>query len=84
MVNGSHSGIPPIDPFPAAGSAMIGAGDAAFAVADDFNGSHRSGGSDAGAYAFQDGGNPGWVIAAGFKPALVNIRPNPPEDLQTD
>ncbi len=64
----SYAGMPPIDVFPAVGSALLGAGDPAHAVTDDFNCQGRPGGAlDAGAYAFAAAGNPGWIITEGFK-----------------
>ncbi len=56
------------DFFPVPGSAVIAAGDAAYAVADDFNGTPRDGSLDAGAYVCDGAGNPGWAIQSGFKP----------------
>jgi parallel beta-helix repeat protein len=84
MVNGNFAGSPPIDPLPAPGSALIGSGDAGHVVAEDFNGTPRSGVADVGAYKFQDGGNPGWQIVEGFKSMAPVKKPNPPENLQTD
>ena len=84
MVNANYLGRPPIDPFPASGSAMIGVGDAEYTVADDFNGTPRSGVVDVGAYAFDEAGNPGWAITENFKAANSPTRPNPPENLQAD
>jgi len=85
FASADYSGSPPIDAFPANGSALLGAGDLAYLVPTDFNGTARSGVADAGAYAFGDGGNPGWMITAGFKadsgPAN---RPRPPEDLRAN
>ena len=84
MVTGHYSGRPPVDPYPAAGSAMIGAATATHVVADDFNGTARSGTPVAGAYGYQDGGNPGWQIAENFKPSLASIRPNAPTDVAAE
>lgn len=67
FVAASFSGTPPNDAFPAAGSALVGAGDAAHVVGDDFNGTAREGVADVGAYRFDPAGNPGWTIQAGFK-----------------
>ena len=53
--------------FPSADSPCIGAADAAYLVADDFNGILRGDSKDAGAYGFDSGGNPGWAIARSFK-----------------
>ena len=86
FVGGNYSGNPPIDLFPAPGSALIAAADAGFVVAADFNNSPRSGTADAGAYVFSSGGNPGWTIGPGFKDAggTTVTRPLPPSNLQTD
>ena len=70
MVAGNYNGAPPIDPFPAPGSALIGAGDPAYITAIDFNGNPRGGSADAGAYAFDPNGNPGWTITPGSKRQL--------------
>ncbi|MFQ5635956.1 MAG: right-handed parallel beta-helix repeat-containing protein [Gammaproteobacteria bacterium] len=53
--------------YPTAESSLIGAGNAAHAPADDFNGAPRSGAVDSGAYQWSDGGNPGWRVTTGFK-----------------
>ena len=80
MVNGNYAGAPPVDPFPADGSALIGAGDPAYTTIVDFNGSVRSGSSDVGAYHYWPGGNPGWVITEGFK--SPGTPPMPPRNLR--
>jgi hypothetical protein len=67
FVDGHYGGAPPIDVFPAVGSALIEAGDSAHAVEDDFNGTARQGTLDVGAYRFHPDGNPGWPIGEGFK-----------------
>jgi hypothetical protein len=67
FVMGHFDGGPPIDVFPADGSALIGAGVAMYLPADDFNGTARMGAADVGAYAFAAGGNPGWMISEGFR-----------------
>lgn len=82
MIDGHYRGEPPVDPFPAAGGALVGAGDANYGVADDFNGNLRSGGVDAGAYHFDAGGNPGWRIAENFKSAPAIVAPRPPTDVR--
>jgi parallel beta-helix repeat protein len=84
MVNGNFSGSPPIDPFPAPGSALIGAGDGNHVVTEDFNGTPRGGAADAGAYAFREGGNSGWAISEAFKSLAAGPRPNPPENVQAE
>ena len=85
LVNGHYNGAPPIDVFPAPGSALIDAGDPAYVLASDFNGTLRNGNVDAGAYAFDAAGNPGWALSPGFK-VLVGSRktPMPPTDVRTD
>lgn len=55
FVNGHFGGSPPIDVFPAAGSALINAGSDLHVTTHDFNGESREGIADAGAYRFQDG-----------------------------
>jgi MYXO-CTERM domain-containing protein len=67
FVMGHFDGGPPIDVFPADGSALVGAGVAMYLPADDFNGTARAGAADVGAYAYAAGGNPGWAIAEGFR-----------------
>lgn len=82
LIDGHYGGAPPIDVFPSVGSALIGAGAAAHVTELDFNGTPRNGVADAGAYKFESGGNPGWVLAPGFKgPGADIVRPNPPTDL---
>ncbi len=73
-----HFGVPPIDLFPAPGSALLGAGDPAYATATDFNGEARRTPPDAGAYSFVPDGNPGWSVAAGFKSSTRGDVPRPP------
>ena len=77
FVNG-HYGVPPIDLFPKAGSALIGAATAQYVPAIDFNGATRVGSTDVGAYRYSASGNPGWSLAAGFKGGK---RPMPPTNL---
>jgi hypothetical protein len=85
MVSGKYAGAPPIDPFPAPGSALIDAGNSAYITAIDFNGEPRSGSPEAGAYTFTEDGNPGWTITPGFKPTVSeNGVPLPPTDLEVD
>lgn len=85
MIASNYSGTPPIDPFPAPGSALIGAGNAAHVTAVDFNGDPRSGIADAGAFKFNSNGNPGWVISEGFKAITNDVRtPLPPTDVQAN
>lgn len=83
FVAAHFNGAPPIDLFPRAGSALIGAAVAAHAVAADFNGTSRSGSADAGAYRYSAAGNPGWRIVAGFKAgAGAAAAPNPPTNVR--
>ena len=79
MVDANYTGAPPLDLFPSDTSALTGAGDANYTTSIDFNGNPRSGSSDAGAYHYQAGGNPGWVIGESFKSGAA--RPMPPTDL---
>ncbi len=62
-----------MDSFPIAGSNLIGAGDATYQPAVDFNGVSRAGTNDVGAYRYDPNGNPGWQISSAFKefPTLV-------------
>lgn len=69
FVSAHHNGSPPIDLFPKAGGALIAAGDALYVTTDDFNGTPRDNVADVGAYRFDAGGNPGWILTAGFKSA---------------
>ncbi len=66
FVSASYAGAPPMDVFPKAGSALIGTGDAARVVLEDFDRRPRNGVADVGAYAYA-AGPPGWTITAGFK-----------------
>lgn len=56
-----------LDVYPTADSALLGAGDPAYAANADFNGTERLSGVDAGAYAWTGAGNPGWRVTSGFK-----------------
>ena len=67
------------DAFPIPGSALIGAGNVAYVVVEDFNGTPRGGVADAGAYLYDPNGNPGWEIAPGFK-----VIPIPAGDANVD
>lgn len=69
LVAADYSGTLPQDVFPATGSLLNGAGDPAWTVAGDFNGTPREGTTDTGAYRYAPGGNPGWPIGPGFKPS---------------
>lgn len=72
FVGANFGNTVPNDVFPSAGSALPAAGDAAHVVTDDFNGTLRQGAADVGAYKFDPGGNPGWVLQAGFKDVTGN------------
>jgi len=79
FVAAHFNGVPPIDVFPKAGSALIGAAAAVHQPPTDFNGTSRTGSADAGAYRSGAAGNPGWRIAAGFKTTAGAVAaPNPP------
>ncbi|EYF01362.1 right-handed parallel beta-helix repeat-containing protein [Chondromyces apiculatus] len=67
FVGASYTGAPPNDVFPKVGSALVGVADTGYVVGNDFNGVSREGTADVGAYRFEEGGNPGWTIVAGFK-----------------
>ena len=85
FVAASYAGAPPIDVFPAPGSALVDAGDSNYVTEYDFNNNPRGGTADAGAYLFSDNGNPGWEIGEGFKtPGNPVTRPMPPEDVRAD
>jgi len=84
FVSGHYNGAPPIDVFPKAGSALVGAGNAARVTDADFNGTPRNGVADAGAYRFAAGGNPGWTLAAGFKGTATGPVPNPPTNVNAN
>lgn len=47
--------------------ALVGSGDLAYVVADDFNGTLREGIADVGAYEFSADGNVGWPLDEDFK-----------------
>jgi parallel beta-helix repeat protein len=53
--------------YPAPGSKLIDAGNAAYAPPDDFNGTPRTGTPEAGAYTWTQNANPGWPVTPGFK-----------------
>jgi len=56
-----------LDVYPHADSTLLDAGDSARAPSDDFNGTPRSGGTDAGAYGWSGGVNPGWRVTDALK-----------------
>ncbi len=69
--------------YPAADSALIDAGDPAFGVASDFNGTPRDGRPDAGAYTWTGPENPGWTPGPGFKGGGPEAAiPSPPENVR--
>jgi hypothetical protein len=85
MIAAHYSGSPPIDVFPATGSALNAAGDPGDVTDTDFNSDPRNGIPDVGAYTYRPGGNPGWTIAADFKQASnAPTRPRPPTDVQAN
>jgi hypothetical protein len=85
FVDGHYGGAPPLDLFPSPDSALIGAGAALHVAGSDFNGTPRSGAADAGAYQFEAGGNPGWVLAPAFKSQGADaVRPNPPTNVTAE
>ena len=53
--------------YPSSDSPLLGAGNPGRVVADDFNGTARTGAVDAGAYTWVGAGNPGWPVGPGFK-----------------
>lgn len=67
FANAHFGGAPPMDVFPKLGSALIGAGNPQFDVTRDFNENLRTSPADVGAYSFDTGGNPGWMITNDFK-----------------
>jgi len=82
---GHYGGAPPIDLFPAGGSALIAAGSASHVADVDFNATPRGGVADAGAYKFQSSGNPGWKLGAGFKSQGGNAAaPRPPSNFDSN
>lgn len=83
FVSANFNGAPPLDLFPKAGSALIGAGSTNHLVDFDFNGTPRAGTADAGAYKYQAGGNPGWTLAPAFKASGGTV-PKPPTDVSAN
>jgi hypothetical protein len=74
-----------MDAYPAAGSALIDAGDAAFRTPTDFNGTPRTGAPEAGAYHYGASQNPGWRVGPGFKPfGGDTIAPSPPTEVRAE
>ncbi|MBK8013381.1 MAG: right-handed parallel beta-helix repeat-containing protein [Deltaproteobacteria bacterium] len=67
FVDANFSGAPPMDVFPKALGALVGAGSTTDVVEFDFNGTARAGVADVGAYAFDSSGNPGWILAPVMK-----------------
>jgi MYXO-CTERM domain-containing protein len=75
FISASYSGTLPNDVFPAAGSALIAAGNPQYAVTDDFNDTPRAGSVDVGAYLYA-AMNPGAPLADDFKaetPSMGNM-----------
>ncbi len=62
--------------YPTHDSPLLGAGDPAYVTPVDFNGTTRTGNTDAGAYTWSGDPNPGWYIQANFKSS--NPTPTPP------
>ena len=78
LIDADYDRLPPVDVFPAPGSQLVGSGVKAFVTAVDFNGSKRNGEADAGAYKFDENGNPGWVLQPAFKePGIRATMPQP-------
>lgn len=75
----AHAGAGVMNVFPAAGGALIAAGDTAHVLDFDFNGTPRQGVADIGAYRFDAAGNPGWTIAPEFKDTPA-AEPEIPDD----
>jgi len=68
------------DVYPRVGSALIGAGDPAHTLAEDFNGLGRADNApDAGAYEFSTDTNPGWMVSEAFK--TLAMTPDPPDPM---
>jgi hypothetical protein len=67
FVSASYSGAPPQNLLPAPGSLLVGAGNPAYTVADDFNGIPRHDTRDIGAYRYLAEGDPGWPLQGAFK-----------------
>lgn len=68
FVAATFSGTLPQDLFPASGSDLISVAHGTWLATDDFNRRARFSPGDVGAYRFEAGGNPGWPLAAAFKP----------------
>ena len=60
--------------YPGDASMLIGAGDPRYTTPVDFNGKRRSQRVDAGAYVHSGADNPGWAVAAGFKPVVTDVQ----------
>jgi len=71
--------------YPTSDSRVIDAGDPAYGIPTDFNGTSRAGTPDAGAYTWTGVSNPGWLPGPGFKDAGEQdvIAPAAPQDLRT-
>jgi hypothetical protein len=84
FIDAHFGGAPPIDVFPQAGGALVGAGDAGYVPELDFNGAARGGAANVGAYRFASGGNAGWVLAPQFKSPATAATPRAPTALQVN
>lgn len=82
LADADYRGAPPIDVFPAPGSALLRASQGHFG-GPDFNGVGRSPLTDVGAYVGVAGGNPGWALAPGFKEPPAEPAPPPPAEAHT-
>jgi MYXO-CTERM domain-containing protein len=63
--------------YPPAGSALLGAGDAAYTLPDDFDRRARGASVDSGAYAREASGMPAWLAEEGFK--VLGVTPPAPD-----
>ena len=75
FVMANFGGAPPMNVFPAAGSALVGAGVVVHVTELDFDYTARAGVADVGAYAFASGA-PGWVLGEGFKGGIPGPGPS--------
>ena len=69
LVAATYSGALPQDVYPAPGSGLAGAADPAWLADYDFNLRARGADADIGAYRAGGAANPGWILAADFRPA---------------
>jgi hypothetical protein len=70
--------------YPTPDSVLKDAGSATYATAHDFNCTARTGTPEAGAYTWTGNSNPGWAVAAAFKPACGTSTspPAPPTNVR--